>query len=36
LLMGWVNWLVGLEPGSLRQAKYGHCATQQFCIIFDR
>jgi hypothetical protein len=34
--MGWVKRLFGLEPGSLRQAKYGHCATQQFCLIFAR
>jgi hypothetical protein len=26
--------LVVLEPFALRQAKYGHCAAQQFCIIF--
>jgi hypothetical protein len=32
--MGWVKRLVDLEPTALRQAKYVHCATQQFCIIF--
>lgn len=34
--MLWVKWLVGLEPRPLRQAKYGHCAAQQFCLIFAR
>jgi hypothetical protein len=32
--MGWVKRLVDLEPTALRQAKYVHCATQQFRIIF--
>jgi hypothetical protein len=32
--MGWVKRLVDLEPPALRQAKYVHCATQQFCLIF--
>jgi hypothetical protein len=32
--MGWVNRLVVLEPGSLRQAKFVHCAAQQFRLIF--
>src|ERR1700688_3208534 len=34
--MGWVKWLVDLEPPALRQAKYVHCATQQFRLIFAR
>jgi hypothetical protein len=34
LLMGSVKRLVFLEPAALRQGKYVHCATQQFCVIF--
>jgi hypothetical protein len=34
LLVGWVKRLVVLEPDALRQGKYVHCATQQFCVIF--
>jgi hypothetical protein len=32
--MGLVSRLVCLEPFALRQAKYGHCAAQQFCSTF--
>jgi hypothetical protein len=32
--MGSVKRLVVLEPAALRQGKYVHCATQQFCVIF--
>lgn len=33
--MGWLSWLVDLEPRALRQAKCVHNATWHFWIIFS-